>query len=135
MQVVLDTNVLVSATISDGPPYRILELVETGALTAIVSPAIIAETRDVLTRDRIPVREQHVDLFVQKIRSVFDLADPGGELTVIGDDPEDDKILECAVSAGADYIISGDSHLLVVGNYDDISIVSPREFLEEIVER
>jgi len=55
---------------------------------------------------------------------------PSVQLDVIKDDAPDNRILECAVSAGADYIVTGDSHLLKLGRYDAIRIVSVAHFLE-----
>ena len=52
------------------------------------------------------------------------------DLEAIEDDPDDDKILECAVAGNADYIISGDSHLLDIGEYRDIRVLNPDQFLE-----
>ena len=132
MKAVLDTNVLISATLSDGPPYQILELAEDGTITSVTSPGIIEETRDVLTRDRVPFAEEQVDDFIEKVLSVSQGVAPKTSLQVIEDDPDDDKIVECAVAAGADYIISGDSHLLSLEEYDGIPVLSPADFLDQI---
>ena len=132
MKVVLDTNVLVSATLSEGPPYQILELAEDGTITSVTSPGIIEETRDVLTRDRLPFTNGQVDDFVEKVLSVSRVVAPETDLQVIEDDPDDDKIVECAVAADADYIISGDSHLLSLEEYDGIPVLSPADFLDQI---
>jgi putative PIN family toxin of toxin-antitoxin system len=130
VKVVLDTNVLVSATLSDGPPYQILKLAEEGAITSVTSPGIIEETRDVLTRDRVPFADDQVDDFVEKVLSVSRVVAPETNLQVVEDDPDDDKIVECAVEADAEYIISGDSHLLELEEYDGIPVLSPADFLD-----
>jgi putative PIN family toxin of toxin-antitoxin system len=130
VKVVLDTNVLVSATLSDGPPYHILKLAEEDAITSVTSPGIIEETRDVLSRDRVPFADDQVDDFVEKVLSVSRLVAPETNLHVIEDDPDDDMIVECAVAADADYIISGDSHLLELEQYDGIPVISPADFLD-----
>jgi predicted nucleic acid-binding protein len=54
-------------------------------------------------------------------------------LRAVRDDPNDDRILECALAAGADAVVSGDRHLLTLNRYEGIVIVSPREFLRLIV--
>ena len=55
-----------------------------------------------------------------------------GELHVVADDPDDDKFVECAVIAGAKLIVSGDGHLLKLGQHRDIQIVSASQFLERM---
>ena len=132
MKVVLDTNVLVSATLSDGPPYEILRYCEENTITVITSPGIIEETHDVLNRDKIPFSENQVDEFIEKVMAISRVVSPEIDLTVVDDDPDDDKIIECAVSADADYLVSGDSHLLNLTEYQGIPIVSPDEFIEEL---
>jgi len=50
-----------------------------------------------------------------------------------GDDPDDDRILECALAANASFIVSGDRHLLVLRSYKSISIVTPRQLLQSYI--
>jgi putative PIN family toxin of toxin-antitoxin system len=57
---------------------------------------------------------------------------PAQKLNVIADDPDDNKIIECAVAAGADVIVSGDKHLLRLGQYRGIRIMKVRQLLESI---
>ena len=57
-----------------------------------------------------------------------ELVTPEMDLEAVEDDPDDDKILECAVAGNADYIVSGDSHLLDIEEYRGVEIVSPDEF-------
>jgi uncharacterized protein len=54
------------------------------------------------------------------------------KLKVIKEHPADNKILECAIAANAGYVVSGDNHLLNVGNYKKTKILSAKEFLEAI---
>jgi putative PIN family toxin of toxin-antitoxin system len=107
-----------------------LKLAEEDAITSVTSPGIIEETRDVLSRDRVPFADDQVDDFVEKVLSVSRLVAPETNLHVIEDDPDDDMIVECAVAADADYIISGDSHLLELEQYDGIPVISPADFLD-----
>ncbi|MFB6134329.1 MAG: putative toxin-antitoxin system toxin component, PIN family [Halanaeroarchaeum sp.] len=134
VKVVFDTNVLISATLSDGPPYQLLERAEAGNIRSVTSPGIIEETRDVLNRDRIPFSEDRIDEFVEKMLSVSLVVDPDIHLEVVDDDPDDDKIVECAVAADADYLVSGDRHLRELGSHDGIPVVPPADFLEKIDE-
>jgi putative PIN family toxin of toxin-antitoxin system len=130
-EAVLDTNVLVSSALSDGKPFEILRLAEQGELISVTSPAIIAELRDVLTRDRLPFSEDQVDELVTKVLSISRVIEPEVNIEAVEDDPDDDKILECAVAGDVDYLVSGDSHLLDLENYRGIPICSPDEFLTQ----
>lgn len=132
VETVLDTNVLVSAALSEGKPYRVLSFAETDRVVSVTSPEIIGEFEDVLRRDRLPFAESQVDELVVKVLSISRVIDPGVELTVVDDDPDDDKIVECAVAGGVDCIVSGDSHLLELGSYDEVDIQTPAEFLRTI---
>ena len=129
-RVVFDTNVLVSATLSKGKPYTVLELAECEEVTSIMSQDIVNELDDVLGRERLPFEREQIDEFVGKVLSTSEMVTPETNLEVIEDDPDDDKILECAVAGNADYIISGDSHLLDIGEYRDIRVLNPDQFLE-----
>lgn len=129
-RVVFDTNVLVSATLNESKPYAVLELAEREEITSIISPGIINELEDVLSRERLPFEREQIDEFVGKVLSASELVTPEISLEAVEDDPDDNKILECAVAGNADYIISGDSHLLDIGEYRDIRALNPDQFLE-----
>lgn len=131
MKVVLDTNVLVSSTLTErGKPFKILKKAESGYIELFISPEIIQELEDVLLRDKIPFEEEDVKEFIEKIISISTVIVPEESFEVINEDPEDDKVLECAIDSEADYIISGDSHLLDLEDFKGIKILSPDHFLE-----
>jgi predicted nucleic acid-binding protein len=69
-RVVFDTNVLVSATLSRGKPYTVLELAERGDIDSVMPPDIIDELEDVLSRERLPFESEQIDEFVGKIFSL-----------------------------------------------------------------
>jgi predicted nucleic acid-binding protein len=56
--------------------------------------------------------------------------EPAVGVAVVGDDPDDDMILECAIASAADYIISGDAHLRDLDSFQGIDICSPAAFLD-----
>lgn len=128
--VVLDTNVLVSATLGDGPPYRILRLAEQGKVDSVTSPSIIAELEDVLGREHLPFTDEQVEEFTGKVLSVSTVIVPEIDLEVVERDPDDDKIVECAVAGNVDYLVSGDSHLKDLGEVEGIPVVQPADFIE-----
>lgn len=135
---VLDSSVLVSALITpSGTPGRVLDAAERGVFTLCLSPAIIAETAHVLTRDdklraRYGVDDETVAKFCQGLWSLAeveaDLPDLSGTVPL---DPKDDVIVATAVAIRADYLVTGDRrHLLALGGYEGIRIVAPRQFLD-----
>lgn len=132
-KVVLDTNVLVSAFLSNaGVPNQ--ALLQAGITYQLfISYDILEEVERVLRRSRIQRRVQllgdEIRVFLAAIQSVADVVENPTPLRVIEDDPDDDLILGCAVGAKADYLVSGDTHLRKLRNYRGIQIVSPSEFL------
>lgn len=132
---VLDANVFVSAVLSPkGLPAKVLTAWRGEQFHLIISVVILEEINRVLRYPKIVKRhrwpEERIQTFIE------DLAHPAiptpGELTlnVIEEDPADDRYLECAVEGGANYIVSGDQHLLDLKEYRGIPILSPRAFLE-----
>lgn len=138
IRAVFDTNVFISALFNPKrPPAQLLELALQGKIRLIVSPQLIAEIERVLTYPKVKalLKKRHtapgeVGEAIAKALKVA-VWTPG-DLTVeaIADDPADDMVLACAVEGGADFIISGDHHLLDLENYHGIKIVNPAWFLE-----
>jgi putative PIN family toxin of toxin-antitoxin system len=134
MRVVIDTNVLVSSSMSTkGSPAHIFQYWREGAFELVVSEAILAEYRRALGYPR--VRERHgynpheIDQLVADIRQSAILVAPGSALNVVSEDPDDNKFLECAVEGKAEYLVSGDTHLLAVRQYQGIQVLSPAVFV------
>lgn len=133
----MDTNVLVSGIISPkSSPAKIINLWEKREFVLATSRPILQEFRRVLSYPKI-ARKYH--LGKEKINglvigfSVFsEIYSPKERTTVIKEDPADNKFLEAAVSAKADFIVSGDKHLLALGGYKGIEILTPREFLRRL---
>ncbi len=134
MRVVIDTNVIVSRSITNkGASASIFDLWLQGAFDLIVSEDILAEYRRALgyerTRKRHGYTFSQIDQFIGDIRKAAMLVIVSEPLDVMEDDPDDNKILECAVTGGADYIVSGDRHLLNLRHYRGIQILPPAAFL------
>lgn len=129
MRVVFDTNVVASASFWRGKPFDCLAAWAQGKCEAAVSPAVLAEYHETLEElcqrytDRKPV--DWADALAESALLVF----PTDRATGATDDPDDEMILECALAAEANYIVSGDKkHLLALGDYRGIRIVSPTQF-------
>ncbi len=135
MRVVLDTNVVASASISlGGPPARVFFAWLRDTFELVVSEFLLLEYRRALLYHRVASRhgmnETEVNDIVEDIRQHALMVEPIETITLITDDPSDNKILECAVAGEADYIVSGDRHLLSIGEFRGIQILSPAMFLE-----
>ena len=133
IRITVDTNVLVSATFWYGASYRIIELVEKGKVELVLSEAIIQEFSAVLEYEEIKKKIVNKRLLmlraVEKLVLMSKIVVPAIKIAVVKEDPDDDKVLECAVAGNVDYLVSKDNHLLKIIKYGKIKIVSPEEFL------
>ena len=136
-RVVIDTNVIISGVIQkSGFPFKVVKLWEDEALVLITSPATIEEAGRVLNYPKIRKKYKLTDDDIK--RSITNLlrysiiVDDPPEINAIKEDPEDNKILAAAVAGKADYIISGDAHLLGLKSYEGIEIVTPKKFCEVV---
>ena len=129
--VTLDTNIYISALEFGGTPLRLLRMAVDRTIEITISQPIIDETRRVL-RDKFGWPEQRLDEAEEWIRSFTRLVTPEGQIDVIKEDPSDNRILECAETAGAAYIVSGDKDLLRVGQYGNARIIKMADMLDEV---
>lgn len=136
VRVVVDTNVLISALLkADGSPAKIVALWRSGRLELVVSEEVIDEVARVLGYPRIRKRvtAEEAERFVDLLRTAALGMTAYERVTVVDDDPDDDKFLAIAVASRAAYVISGDTHLLRVGTYRGIDILTPSAFLTDIL--
>lgn len=135
MRAVLDANVLISALIRPaGPPGRILvRLFRDRAFDLVASDATLNELRHSLrypkVRKYLDLSETEIDLWVVALRAVAVVVEGRVSRLVVAADPADDIYLAAATDGLADYIISGDHHLLDLEVHEGVRIVSPRGFL------
>jgi putative PIN family toxin of toxin-antitoxin system len=127
-RVVADTNVLVSAIQFGGKPKQLLDLAVEGHVDLAISEAIVQEALHVLRHKfhRTPDELRETD---KQLRAVGRIVAPTESINEIDADPSDDHILECAVAADAEVIVSGDKHLLALGSFRGIQIQCVGEFL------
>lgn len=133
-RIVLDTNVLVSVTItSDRPPDQIYQAWQNGELLICSSPALVNELRNVLDRPRIRkyqwMTEEQVDKLIALLSTTAVMGSGEKVVEVIEEDPDDDYVLSAAIETDADYIVSGDQHLLDLDSYRTTEIVTPSEYV------
>jgi putative PIN family toxin of toxin-antitoxin system len=128
VRAVFDTNIFISALAIPGgrAETALLKVAEGGAQLAI-SQAIIHEVLDVLARkfDRNPEELARVAVYLSEMAEVVT---PRRRLKVLRDEP-DNRILECAVTAKARVIVTGDQAMLALGEYRGIRILSLKDFL------
>ena len=130
-RVVADTNILVSALQFGGKPKQLLDLAIDGQVDLAVSEAIIAETLRVL-RDKFERAPEWLAETDRQLRVITRLVQPTESIKAIEADPTDDRILECAVAAEAEVIVSGDAHLLSLGSFRGIPIQRVADFLASL---
>jgi len=128
-RVVADTNIYISALLFGGLPGTFLDLALLGAFTLVVSRVLLTELEETLRR-KFALSPSDITAIRAKLASVVVVVEPQVVLNVVVDDPDDNRVLECAVVGQADIIVSGDRHLRQLGAYAGIPIVSVREFLE-----
>jgi putative PIN family toxin of toxin-antitoxin system len=131
MKVVIDTNVLVSSFQNpQGNPKKIIDMWKKGHFIFCITEDIVFEYVEVLNRLSIPIRKIKEFTGLFKERANVEFLVNTEKMEIIEDDPQDNKFIECAVAANAQYIISGDKHLRALKSFGNIKILSPSEFLE-----
>jgi uncharacterized protein len=134
MRAVADTNIVVSAILWGGPPRQLLDAARVGKLELFTSAELIAELLDVLSRDKFAgrIRAAGVDprTLALGYAAVATLVRLGEIPNVIHDDPDDDVVLACAIASSSSVIVSGDSHLLKLGTFNAIKIMTASECLK-----
>lgn len=131
-RLVLDTNMLVSAALTDGPPRRLLRACIGGVHTLLASTATIGEFAEVLARPKFRLTAPEVRRAVTVLAQTAELVETTSRFAVIAADPDDDRFLEVAVDGEADLLVSGDRHLLGLGAFSGISIVTPAQALQRL---
>ncbi|MBW1701270.1 MAG: putative toxin-antitoxin system toxin component, PIN family [Deltaproteobacteria bacterium] len=132
LHIVLDTNILISGILFGGKPRAILEEIRKGNVSCSLSPAILDELQGVLQRPKFGFSGDATFQVVEELHAICDFVFPRHCLSVVRDDPDDNRILECAIEAKADVIVSGDPHLLNLGVFRRVRILSPAHFLREL---
>jgi putative PIN family toxin of toxin-antitoxin system len=131
-RVTADTNIYVSAVMFGGLPGTFLDLALIRAFTLVTSPTLLDELDETLRGEKFKLSAADSAKIRTKLESVAAMTIPVNRLDAVPDDPDDNRVLECAVEGQADYIVSGDRHLLALGSFDDIPILTVRQFLNQL---
>lgn len=134
LRVVVDTNVLISSLLTVGKSRALLNAALRGKLKLMVSRPILDEFREVLGREKFRnyLKRGEVEEFIERLIQISDLVEVKSNFRVIEEDPDDDVILNTAHDGKADYIVSGDEHLLVLRNFKGIKILNVGQMLEKL---
>ena len=128
-RIVFDTNVLISATLWDNSvAQKFLFKCIKENIQIFSSQEIIEEYTKILARD-FDYKGQEIEEILERILQFLTLVTPTKRVIVVKDDPDDNKIIECAIESNAEYIISYDKHLLKLKEFQGIKIVRPEASL------
>jgi len=127
-KIVLDTNVIVSAFGWKGVPHEIFQKCIESHFQLFISPPLLSEIKRVLSYHKFHFNQDEIDEFLSIIIEVAEIVEPEIIINLILHDPSDNRVLECAITADCEYIISGDRHLLKIKEFETIKILSPDQF-------
>ncbi|MCX6802964.1 MAG: putative toxin-antitoxin system toxin component, PIN family [Candidatus Diapherotrites archaeon] len=128
VKVVLDTNILISAFFWNGNPHKILALCFSGRINVFSSQELIDELKNSIFRD-FNVSEESLLAKINELLENIVLVCPVRRVFTC-EDPDDNKVLETALEAGVQFIVSGDKHLLKMKEFEGIRIMGAKEFLD-----
>jgi putative PIN family toxin of toxin-antitoxin system len=128
-KIVIDTNVFITAVLFRGPISRILSLWQKNAVSVLMSSAVLKEYARALAYPKFKLTKTEIrGIIEQELLTYVYPAKVKRSLHIITEHPSDNKFLELAVAGKADFILSGDKHLLDLKNFHGIKIITPAEF-------
>ncbi len=128
----LDTNGLISALGWKGKPHDIFAKCVSGELGLVTSPKQLVELQKVMDYPKFDFTPEQKERFLNLILEIATIVETHDIVKAVKEDPDDNVILETALAGNAEYIVTGDSHLLQFKEYSRIKIVTPNDFLNEI---
>ena len=132
MNIVIDTNVVISAILFGGGPGKLIDLWQTGRITPLITEEIMAEYIRVLAYPKFKLSEEEINYIIhQEILPFFKVVKSKPGPSIIKKDPDNDRFIQCAEVGKAKIIISGDRHLLALKFHHDIKILTPSQFLQK----
>lgn len=130
MRVVFDTNVLISATLWDNSVSHklLIKLIEKDT-EIFTTTEILEEYEKAVLRD-FKYSKEKVEEIISKLLNFLKITKPEIKIVIIKEDPEDNKIIECAIASNSEFILSYDNHLLKLKEFRGIKIITPEELLK-----
>lgn len=129
VSVTADSNIWISAFIFAGKPRRLIEMADAGSVRIDISDAIIEEVLRVL-RLKFKLPDKALQEAAAQMNALGHKVTPEREVSAVEVDTSDNRILECAETAQSDYVVTGDKHLLNIGSFENIPIITIAKFLE-----
>ena len=130
-RVVLDTSILISSLLFRGEFSKLVDLWKKGAFIPVISKDTFEELETVLDYPKFGLsKEEKVEMIAEEMLPFFEVVEVRQEVKGICRDPADDKFISCAVSAGADFIVTGDKDLMEIKKYRSVKVLSTSDFLE-----
>ena len=129
MKIVLDANIFISSFFWGGNPKIIVERIVSGIDELFVTKEILDEIENVIRRPKFHADNDKVNYFINSIEEIGNKITPQKLVKTGSRDKTDDKYIECGITANVDYIISGDIHLLELKKYENIKIVTAKDYL------
>jgi len=130
MKIVLDANIFISSFFWRGNPRLIIERIIAGMDILYITKEILDEIEDVVSRPKFHASAEEIEYYINSIEEIGNKIIVKQHIKNGSRDTSDNKYIECAITANADYIISGDIHLLELREYGTIKIVTPKDYLE-----
>ena len=127
-RVVFDTNILFSAVGWLGNPHHCIQAARQGKCRSVTCEFILAEFTEKLRLKRGLDASKAAEA-ADEVRAFSTIVTIAGNLKVVTADPDDDSVLECAAIGYAQFVVTGDRHLLNLGKYQSIRIVTAAEML------
>jgi uncharacterized protein len=134
LRITADSNLYVSAFNFGGLPQRLLDLAEAGTIQLTISEPLIEEILDVLGR-KFDWTASELRIARERIIRYAEIVTPSEQINAVPEDPDDDRILECAVGGRSDLILTGDKDLLRLGEFRGITIMRVADFLRRGLEQ
>lgn len=135
MKVVIDTNVFISGIFFKGPPFEILDAWRCGIIEIVLSPEILEEyqktSRELVSKFQPIDLDAWLELFTVNATISASSSLPKQVCT----DPDDDKFLACAIASGSGLVVSGDKALLKVSGYQEVRVLTPRNFVDRYLKK
>lgn len=130
MKIVLDTNVFISGIFFSGPPSIILQAWRDSKIQIILSEEILEEYQRVAEELSSKFPAVDIDRIIKLLTIYGEVFETKGISVSVCEDPNDNKFIECAIASNSKLIVSGDRHLLNIIGYQDISVLKPKDFID-----
>lgn len=132
VKIVVDTNVYISALGWNGNERKLINQCIDGKYEYYISRQIYNELRRVMDYPKFAFTDSQKEEFISALLDSIEFINVDESIQIVNDDPDDNKFLECAIAAEADFIITGDPHLQELKHYQKIKIFNAHDFLEKM---